>query len=156
MDMPKHLAEALVDGQTYADFEKLHAVFTELRTTAPVALAKPDGIEPFGSYPNSMICSLLKRTTACSMPATNPHDYGRRIENRYGGDRRPNRFITLVQMDGEKHAAYRELPKAGLAPVPCASLNRAYVNARKMLSPACWPKAMLRFRQISRFIIRCA
>ena len=47
MDMPKHLAEALVDGQTYADFEKLHAVFTELRTSAPVALAKPDGIEPF-------------------------------------------------------------------------------------------------------------
>ncbi|MEC7162979.1 MAG: hypothetical protein VXW20_01825 [Pseudomonadota bacterium] len=41
------MAEALVDGQTYADFEKLHAVFTELRTSAPVALAKPDGIEPF-------------------------------------------------------------------------------------------------------------
>tara|TARA_A100001015_G_scaffold244540_1_gene280073 strand:+ start:63 stop:272 length:210 start_codon:yes stop_codon:yes gene_type:complete len=47
MEMPKHLAEALVDGQTYADSEKLHAVFAELRTTAPVALAKPDSIEPF-------------------------------------------------------------------------------------------------------------
>ena len=35
MEMPKYLAEALVDGRTYADFEKLHAVFTELRTTAP-------------------------------------------------------------------------------------------------------------------------
>ena len=72
MEMSKHLAEALVDGQTYTDFEKLHAVFAELRTTAPVALAKPDGIEPFWFISNSMICSLLKRTTGCSMPATNP------------------------------------------------------------------------------------
>ena len=72
MDMPKHLAEALVDGQTYADFEKLHAVFTELRTTAPVAWQSRMALNRSGSYPNSMICSLLKRTTACSMPATNP------------------------------------------------------------------------------------
>ena len=32
-----------------------------------------------------------------------------------------NRFITLVQMDGEKHAAYRDPIKAGLPPVPCAN-----------------------------------
>ena len=36
MEMPKHLADALVDGQTYSDFEKLHAVFAELRSKMPV------------------------------------------------------------------------------------------------------------------------
>ena len=50
MNMPKHLAEALVDGQTYADFEKLHAVFTELRTTAPVAWQSRMALNHFGSY----------------------------------------------------------------------------------------------------------
>ena len=41
MEMKKELAEAIVNPASYKDFEKIHAVFTELRQTAPVALAKP-------------------------------------------------------------------------------------------------------------------
>ena len=47
MEMKKELAEAIVNPASYKDFEKIHAVFTELRQTAPVALAKPKGFEPF-------------------------------------------------------------------------------------------------------------
>ena len=45
--MKKVLAEAIVNPASYKDFEKIHAVFSELRQTAPVALAKPRGFEPF-------------------------------------------------------------------------------------------------------------
>ncbi|GIR10550.1 MAG: cytochrome P450 [Hyphomicrobiales bacterium] len=118
MDMPKHLAEALVDGQTYADFEKLHAVFTELRTSAPVALAKPDGIEPFWfiskfddlqfvEKDNSLFHAGDKSTIMIT------EEELKIVMEETGG---PNRFITLVQMDGEKHAAYRELTQSWFGP----------------------------------------
>jgi hypothetical protein len=47
MDMKQELAEALVDPKTYKDFDKIHDVFTQLRTDTPVALAKPKGFDPF-------------------------------------------------------------------------------------------------------------
>ena len=118
MEMPKHLADALVDGQTYADFEKLHAVFTELRTNAPVALAKPTGVEPFWfiskfddvqfvEKDNTLFHAGDKSTVMIT------EEELKIVVEETGG---PNRFITLVQMDGEKHAAYRELTQSWFGP----------------------------------------
>ena len=118
MEMPKHLAEELVSGQTYADFDKLHALFTELRTTAPVALAKPDGIEPFWfiskfddlqfvEKDNSLFHAGDKSTVMIT------EEELKIVMQETGG---PNRLITLVQMDGEKHAAYRRLSQSWFGP----------------------------------------
>ena len=61
MEMKKELAEAIVNPASYKNFEKIHAVFSELRQTAPVALAKPKGFEPFGSFQNLKMCKPWKR-----------------------------------------------------------------------------------------------
>ena len=47
MHMKQELAEALVAPETYKELDRVHQLFTELRTTAPVALASPKGHEPF-------------------------------------------------------------------------------------------------------------
>lgn len=118
MEMPKHLAEALVDGQTYADFEKLHAVFAELRTTAPVALAKPDGIEPFWFISKFDDVQFVEKDNALFHAGDKStvmitQEEQEIVMRETGG---ANRFITLVHMDGEKHAAYRELTQSWFGP----------------------------------------
>lgn len=118
MEMPKHLAEALVDGQTYADFEKLHAVFAELRTTAPVALAKPDGIEPFWFISKFDDVQFVEKDNALFHAGDKStvmitQEEQEIVVRETGG---ANRFITLVHMDGEKHAAYRELTQSWFGP----------------------------------------
>ena len=120
---------------------------------------KPDGIEPFWfiskfddlqfvEKDNSLFHAGDKSTIMIT------EEELKIVMEETGG---PNRFITLVQMDGEKHAAYRELTQSWFGPRSLRELEPRYVNARKMLSPACWPKRMLAISPpISRFIIRCA
>ena len=120
MEMPKHLADALVDGQTYSDFEKLHAVFAELRTTMPAALARPTGVEPFwfiSKFDDVQIVerdNTLSHAGAKSTVMTTEEELKIVLEETGG----PNRFISLVQMDGEKHTAYRELTPSRFGPRP--------------------------------------
>ena len=44
MEMKQELAEAIVNPANYKDFEKIHAVFTELRQTAPVGIGQTEGL----------------------------------------------------------------------------------------------------------------
>ena len=98
MEMPKHLADALVDGQTYSDFEKLHAVFAELRTTMPVALARPTGIEPFWFISKFDDVQFIERDNTLFQAGAKStvmitDEELKIVMEETGG---PNRFISLV------------------------------------------------------------
>lgn len=47
MPISAEVANAIVDGKTYADVPRLDAVFGELRRAAPFAVAEVDGYDPF-------------------------------------------------------------------------------------------------------------
>ena len=68
MEMKKELAEAIVNPASYKDFEKIHAVFTELRQTAPVALPNRKALSRSGSFQNLKMCKPWKRIMKRFMP----------------------------------------------------------------------------------------
>ena len=118
MEMRKELAEAIVNPASYRDFEKIHAVFTELRQTAPVAMARPKGFEPFwfiSKFEDVQAVEADNETFHAGDQSTVLVDSeSNRLTIEEVGS--PHRFLTLVQMDGEKHKAYRDLTASWFGP----------------------------------------
>jgi cytochrome P450 len=139
MDMKQELAEAIVDPKSYKDFDKIHAVFTELRQTAPVALAKPAGFEPFwfiSKFEDVQAVEADNETFhAGDLPTVLVDAETNRITVEEVGS--PHRFLTLVQMDGEKHKAYRDLTASWFGPRSLRNLeprirNRMHQTIERM------------------------
>lgn len=139
MDMKQELAEAIVDPKSYKDFDKIHAVFTELRQTAPVALAKPAGFEPFwfiSKFEDVRAVEADNETFhAGDLPTVLVDAETNRITVEEVGS--PHRFLTLVQMDGEKHKAYRDLTASWFGPRSLRNLeprirNRMHQTIERM------------------------
>ncbi len=118
MEMKQELADALVDPSSYKDFERIHAVFSELRQTAPVALAKPKGFDPFwfiSKFEDVQTVEADNETFhAGDLPTVVVDAETNRLTMEEFGS--PHRFLTLVQMDGEKHKAYRDLTATWFGP----------------------------------------
>lgn len=118
MRMKQELADALVDPVTYKDFDRLHAVFTELRTTSPIARAEVAGFEPFwfiSKFDHVQAVESDNKTFHAGDQATvlvDTKTNNLTIEE-IGS---PHRFLTLVQMDGDKHKAYRDLTASWFGP----------------------------------------
>jgi cytochrome P450 len=139
MDMKQELAEAIVDPKSYKDIDKIHAVFTELRQTAPVALAKPAGFEPFwfiSKFEDVQAVEADNETFhAGDLPTVLVDAETNRITVEEVGS--PHRFLTLVQMDGEKHKAYRDLTASWFGPRSLRNLeprirNRMHQTIERM------------------------
>ncbi len=129
--MPQHLADALVSAETYADFDRIHDVFTTLRRESPVSLAKPKGYEPFwfiGKYDdvqavekdNSLFHAGDKATVLTTLNAD--------AETRRQTGGSPHMFRTLVQMDEPDHGQYRALTQSWFGP---SSLRRLEPRIRE-------------------------
>ncbi|NBR51707.1 MAG: cytochrome P450 [Alphaproteobacteria bacterium] len=118
MEMKQELAEAIVNPANYKDFEKIHAVFTELRQTAPVALAKPKGFEPFWFISKFEDVQAVEADNETFHAGDQPTVLVDAETNRLTIEEigSPHRFLTLVQMDGEKHKAYRDLTASWFGP----------------------------------------
>lgn len=118
MQMKQELAEALVDEKSYKDFDYIHSIFTELRQTAPVALACPRGYEPFWFI--SKFADV--QTVEANNELFHAGDKGTVLVDKKTGQLTieevgsPHRFLTLVQMDGDKHKAYRDLTASWFGP----------------------------------------
>ena len=118
MEMKQELAEAIVDAKTYKDFDKIHEVFTELRQTAPVALAKPKGFTPFWFISKFEDVQMVEADNETFHAGDQPTvlvdaETLRATIEEVGS---PHRFLTLVQMDGDKHKAYRDLTASWFGP----------------------------------------
>jgi cytochrome P450 len=147
MDMPQHLADALVSAETYSDFDKIHDVFRTLRLEAPVSRAKPKGYEPFwfiGKYDdvqfvekdNELFHAGDKQTVLTTLNAD--------AETRKLTGGSPHMFRTLVQMDEPDHGKYRALTQSWFGPSSLRNLEpkirrraKAAVDAMAQLNGAC-------------------
>ena len=118
MRMKQELADALVDPATYKYFDRLHEVFTELRTTSPIARAEVEGFEPFwfiSKFEHVQAVESDNETFHAGDQATvlvDTKTNNLTIEE-IGS---PHRFLTLVQMDDDKHKAYRDLTASWFGP----------------------------------------
>lgn len=126
MKMPQHLADALVSPATYADFDRTHAVFTEIRQTAPVAQAHPEGFEPFwfiGKFEDVQLVErdndLFHAGDKATVLTTLEADAMTRAST--GGS--PHLFRTLVHMDEPDHRNYRQLTQDWFSPKSLQSLE---------------------------------
>jgi len=118
MDMKQELAEALVTPETYKDFNRIHDVFTELRTTSPVALASPKGHDPFWFISKFADVQAIEADNQLFHAGDKATVLVDQVTNQLTIDEigSPHRFLTLVQMDGEKHKAYRDLTTSWFGP----------------------------------------
>jgi len=116
--IPKDIAETLVDAPSYAD-NRIHDAYTWLRANAPLAVARPEGYEPFWvvtrhadileiSRQNELFHSGDKSTTLISTEGD------ARIRQMTGGS--PHLVRSLVQMDAPDHPKYRVLTQAWFLP----------------------------------------
>ena len=118
MRMKQELAEAIVDPKTYKDFDKIHGVFTQLRQHAPVAMAHPKGYSPFWFISKFDDVQAVEADNETFHAGDEPTVLVDAETNRLTIEEvgSPHRFLTLVHMDGEKHAAYRELTQSWFGP----------------------------------------
>lgn len=118
MHMKQELAEALVAPETYKDLDHIHAIFTELRNSTPVARAAPAGHEPFWFISKFADVQAIESDTdlfhAGDKATVLVDEETNQLTIEEIGS--PHRFLTLVQMDGEKHKAYRDLTASWFGP----------------------------------------
>lgn len=118
MRMKQELAEALVDPMSYKDFDRLHEIFAEIRATTPVARVEVAGHDPFwfiSKFEHVQAVEADNELFHAGDQATVLLDAetNRLTMEEFGS---PHRFLTLVQMDGEKHKAYRDLTASWFGP----------------------------------------
>src|SRR5579872_3677806 len=116
--VPKDIAETLVDAPSYAD-NRIHDAYAWLRANRPLAVARPEGYDPFWvvtrhadildiSRQNDLFHSGDKATTIVSAEGD------ARIRQMTGGS--PHLVRSLVQMDAPDHPKYRVLTQAWFLP----------------------------------------
>src|SRR5579864_93169 len=116
--IPSDVAAALVDPACYAD-DRIHDAYKWLRGNAPLAVARPEGYEPFWvvtrhadileiSRQNELFHSGDKSTTLVSAEGD------ARIRQMTGGS--PHLVRSLVQMDAPDHPKYRVLTQTWFLP----------------------------------------
>lgn len=147
MDMPSHLAKALVSAEAYADFDYIHDVFAQLRREAPVSIARVDGYEPFwfiSKYDDVQAIEKDNRLFHAGDKATVLTTRSADEETRRQTGGSPHIFRTLVQMDEPDHGKYRALTQSWFGPSSLRRLEpkireraRAAVDAMAALGGTC-------------------
>ena len=119
MMIPKDLAETIVDPRAYQDRRRSDEAFTRLRAEAPLAVAQPDGFDPFWvvtrfddiqavEKQNELFHNGDRSTVLTTIEAD------RKVRAMMGGS--PHLVRSLVQMDNPDHFAYRRLTQAWFLP----------------------------------------
>ena len=117
--LPRDVANAVVDSRTYADYDRLHAILSDIRANKPLAWAEPDDFEPFWfvsryedvktvSRKNSLFTSGAKQTILM--------DNGElaQVKAMTGGS--PHHSLDLIHMDGPQHSKFRQLTQGWFQP----------------------------------------
>ena len=119
MMIPKDLAETIVDPRAYQDRRRSDEAFTRLRAESPLAVAQPDGFDPFWvvtrfddiqavEKQNELFHNGDRSTVVTTIEAD------RKVRQMMGGS--PHLVRSLVQMDNPDHFAYRRLTQAWFLP----------------------------------------
>jgi hypothetical protein len=119
MTISSELANTIVDPRAYADGRRIDAAFAELRRTAPLDVAEPDGCMPFWAVTRLADIQEVERQNELfhngDRPTTFTNIEGeRKVREMTGGS--PHLVRSLVQMDNPDHFAYRRLTQAWFMP----------------------------------------
>ncbi|MEM9724434.1 MAG: cytochrome P450 [Pseudomonadota bacterium] len=122
----RDIANTIVDPAAYAHWDRSHAAFSHLRKTAPLAVAEPDGFDPFWVVTrHADIKSVELRNTEFHNEdraafLTNKAE-DNLIKEMTGGY--PHIARTLVNMDDPDHAKYRKLTQKWFMPKTLAAIQ---------------------------------
>ena len=119
MGIPTHIAEAIVDPKSYAEWEKSHDAFAWLRKNAPLDVAEVEGFDPFWvvtkhadilniERQNDLFHNEDRSATLTTIEAD------QKVRAMMGGS--PNLLRSLVQMDNPDHLQYRRLTQGWFMP----------------------------------------
>lgn len=119
MKISNEIAETIVDPKAYAQWDRIHGAFTELRKTAPLAVAEPKGFDPFWvvtkhdhiqaiEKQNELFHNGDRPTTLTNKAAE------KKVREMTGGS--PHLVRSLVQMDNPDHGNYRHLTQDWFMP----------------------------------------
>ena len=112
MRIPQEIAGTIVDPKAYADGKRVDDAFTFLRREMPLAVAQPEGFDPFWvvtkhadilevERQNDLFHNGDRGTTLVNI------DTDARVRRIMGGS--PHLVKSLVQMDNPEHGGYRRL-----------------------------------------------
>jgi cytochrome P450 len=118
-EIAKELANTIVDPKAYADGRRIDECFSTLRREAPLAVAQPDGFDPFWVVTRHADIQTVERLNDVFHNGDRPTvvttiDADRKVRQMTGGS--PHLVRSLVQMDNPDHFAYRRLTQAWFLP----------------------------------------
>lgn len=119
MTISTDIANTIVDPKAYADGDRIDEAFARLRREAPLAVAQPDGFDPFWvvtrhadilevERQNELFHNGDRATVITTIEAD------KKVREMMGGS--PHLVRSLVQMDNPDHFAYRKITQGSLLP----------------------------------------
>ena len=120
------IANTIVDPTAYADGDRVDQAFIHLRRDSPLAVAHPEGFDPFWAVTRHADIQAVERQNDLfhngDRSATLTTIEGDRLVRQMTGGS-PHLVKSLVQMDNPDHAAYRRLTQGAFLPQNLRSLD---------------------------------
>jgi cytochrome P450 len=119
MTIPDDIAATVVDPKAYSDGTRIDEAFRWLRREAPLAVAHPEGFDPFWVVTRHADILAIERQNDLfhngdRAAVVTPIEADRRVRELTGGS--PHLVRSLVQMDNPDHFNYRRLTQAWFMP----------------------------------------
>jgi cytochrome P450 len=119
MNIPSDIAQTIIDPRAYADGDAVDQAFARLRKDMPLAVAQPEGFDPFWvvtrhadilevERQNELFHNGDRAATLVNIEAD------LKVREMTGGS--PHLVRSLVQMDNPDHIAYRRLTQGSFVP----------------------------------------
>ena len=118
-NIPQYIANTIVDPKAYADGKRVDDAFTTLRRDLPLAVAQPEGFDPFWVVTKHADIQEVERQNDLfhngdTFTTLTNREGAAAVMKLTGGS--PHLVRSLVQMDNPDHFAYRRLTQAWFLP----------------------------------------
>ena len=122
----KAIANTIVDPTAFADWDRSHNAFKSLRASAPLAVAEPDGFDPFWVVTKFDDIQAIERQNDLfhngdHFTTLSSKEQKAKILELTGGS--PHIVRSLVQMDNPDHMAHRMITQGWFMPQKLANLE---------------------------------
>jgi cytochrome P450 len=146
-NIPKDIATEIVDPKAYADGGRVDAAFSWLRREMPLAVAQPDGCDPFWVVTRHADILEVERNNELfhngdTFTTFTTIEGGEKVKQMTGGS--PHLIRSLVQMDNPDHMNYRRLTQSWFMPQNLRKLEprireiaRGFVDGMAALGDKC-------------------
>lgn len=117
MSVPTELANQIVDPGAYANWDRSHGAFAELRRSNPLALVEPDGYAPFWAATKYDDIRLIETQKDAFVIGTNSFVLEKK------GERSAMALRALPMMDDPEHRKYRGVIRDWFSPAKVMKLE---------------------------------